>query len=125
MTWAYTCSLISLCTLPCFIISLCQGKPTQRQFCFMIVNNLNSGRIRVNSIFVSKQSSFTFNSFPNAQILDASILKEFADDNFKFDENGKKFSKWAENTVKKGETARYEQFLLLPPCFQKTCTADT
>ena len=24
----------------------------------------------------------------------------------------------------KGEIARYEQFLLFPPCFQKTCTAD-
>ena len=25
----------------------------------------------------------------------------------------------------KGEIARYEQFLLFPLCFQKTCTADT
>ena len=25
----------------------------------------------------------------------------------------------------KGEIARYEQFLLFPQCFQKTCTADT
>ena len=25
----------------------------------------------------------------------------------------------------KGEIARYEQFLLFPPCFQKTSTADT
>ena len=30
-----------------------------------------------------------------------------------------------ENTVVKGEIARYEQFLLFPQCFQKTCTADT
>ena len=44
---------------------------------------------------------------------------------FKFDENGRKFSKWLENTVGKGEIARYEQFLLFPLCFQKTCTADT
>ena len=29
-----------------------------------------------------------------------------------------------ENTVGKGEIARYEQFLLFPPCFQKICTAD-
>ena len=48
--------------------------------------------------------------------------KEFADDNFKFDENGRKFSKWVENTVGKGEIARYEQFLLFPQCFQKTNT---
>ena len=53
-------------------------------------------------------------------ILDSSKLKEFADDNIKFDENGRKFSKWVEN----GEINRYEQFLLFPKCFQKTCTAD-
>ena len=40
------------------------------------------------------------------QILDSSQLKEFADDNFKFDENGRKLSKWVENTVGKGEIAR-------------------
>ena len=51
-------------------------------------------------------------------------LKEFADDNFKFDENCGKFSKWVENTVGKGEIACYEQFLLFPQCFQMTCTED-
>ena len=54
------------------------------------------------------------------QISDSSKLKGFADDNFKFDENGRKFSKQVENTVGKGEIARYEQFLLFPQCFQKT-----
>ena len=48
-------------------------------------------------------------------------LKEFADDNFKFDENGRKLSKWVENTVGKGEIASYKQFLLFPQCFQKAC----
>ena len=48
-------------------------------------------------------------------------MKEFADDNFKLDENGRKLSKWVENTVGKGEIARYEQFLLFPQCFQKAC----
>ena len=48
-------------------------------------------------------------------------MKEFADDNFKFDENGRKLSKRVENTVRKGEIARYEQFLLFPQCFQKAC----
>ena len=33
--------------------------------------------------------------------------------------------KRVENTVGKGEIARYEQFLLFPQCFRKTCTADT
>ena len=35
------------------------------------------------------------------QILDSSKLKEFADDNFKFDENGRKLSKQVENTGKR------------------------
>ena len=48
-------------------------------------------------------------------------MKEFADDNFKFDENGRKLSRWVENTVGKGEIARYEQFLLFLQCFQKAC----
>ena len=48
------------------------------------------------------------------QILDSSKLKEFADNNFKFDENGRKLSKWIENTVGNGEIARYKQFLLFP-----------
>ena len=53
------------------------------------------------------------------QILDSSTLKVFADDKFKFDENGRKLSKQVENTVGKGEiVARYEQF---PQCFQKAC----
>ena len=55
------------------------------------------------------------------QILDSSKLKEFADDNLKFDENGRKISKGVENTVGKGEIAHYEQFLLFPQCFQKAC----
>ena len=42
-------------------------------------------------------------------------------DNFKFDENGRELSKWAENTVRKVEIARCEQFFLVPQCFQKAC----
>ena len=52
-------------------------------------------------------------------------MKEFADNNFIFVEMGIKYSKQVENTVGKGEIARYEQFLPFPLCFQKTCTADT
>ena len=47
-------------------------------------------------------------------MLDSSNLKEFADNNFKLDENGGKFFKRVENTEGKGEVARYEQFLLFP-----------
>ena len=57
-------------------------------------------------------------------MLDSSKLKDFADDNFKFDENGEKFTNRVDNTVGKGEIACYEQFFLFPQCFQKTCTAD-
>ena len=51
--------------------------------------------------------------------------EEFADDNFKFDENGGKFIKKVGNTLGKWEIARNEQFLLFPQFFRKTCTADT
>ena len=53
--------------------------------------------------------------------LDWSKLKQSADDNFEFDVNSRKFSKLVENTVGKGEIARYEQLLLFPQCFQKAC----
>ena len=56
---------------------------------------------------------------PKRQILDLSKLKEFAGNNFKFDETR------VENTVWKGEIAHYEQFLLFPHFFQKNFTADT
>ena len=55
------------------------------------------------------------------QILDSSKLIEFTEDNFGFDKNGRKLSKWVENTVGKGKIARYEQFLLFPQCFQEAC----
>ena len=45
-------------------------------------------------------------------------MKQSADDNFKFHDN-RTFSKQVENTVGKGEIARYEQFLLFPRYFQK------
>ena len=48
-------------------------------------------------------------------------MKQSAEDNFEVDVNSKKFSKLVENTVGKGEIARYEQFLLFPQCFQKAC----
>ena len=63
--------------------------------------------------------------FPKQQISDSSKLKQFADDNFNFDENGRKFSKRIENTVGKREIAHYEQFLPFLQCFQKTSAAET
>ena len=40
-------------------------------------------------------------SLSQTSILDASKLKEFTDDNFKFNGNGRKFCKWIECTVGK------------------------
>ena len=68
-----------------------------------------------------RSSAFSVRPFPKQQILDSSKLKEFAEDNFKFDENGRKLSKLVQNIVGKGEIARYEQFLLFPQCFQRAC----
>ena len=78
-----------------------------------------------NRKFYRKHISMLFNPFPNDKILDLSKLKEFADDNFQFDENDVKFSKKIINIVGKGGIAHYEQFLLFPQCFPKTCTVDT
>ena len=44
------------------------------------------------------------------QFLDSSSLKEFADNNFKFNENGREVSIRVKNTVGKREMACYEQF---------------
>ena len=64
------------------------------------------------------------NPFQNDIISDASKLKEFADDNFKFDENDRKFSKPVENTVGKGEIACLRAISPFPTVFSKTlyCT---
>ena len=68
---------------------------------------------------------YFFKPFTKRQILGSPNLKEFADDTFKCDKNGEKFSKTVENAMGRGEIARYEQFLLLPQRFQKIYTADT
>ena len=64
------------------------------------------------------------NPYPKRQILDSSKLKEFAHENFEFDQNIRKVSKTVGNTIGKGEIARYEQVFLFPQCFLKTCSAD-
>ena len=57
---------------------------------------------------------YAFNPFQDDKILDWSKFKQSADDNFEFDVHCRKFSKLVENTVGKGEIARYEQFILFP-----------
>ena len=76
-------------------------------------------KMLVSSIFFF--SHIVLSPITRRQILDFSKLKKFVDDNFKFEENGRKVSKWVENTVGKGGIACYEQFLLFPQCFQKAC----
>ena len=53
------------------------------------------------------------------QILDSSKLKEFADDNFKFDENGRKLSKQVENTVEKRRNCSLRAISPFPTVFSK------
>ena len=78
--------------------------------------------IPVKGVNINSQTGLLSNKpIPRRQILDSSKLKEFADDDSKFDENGRKLLKQVENTVGKGEIACYEQFLLFPQCFQKAC----
>ena len=69
------------------------------------------------------QHSLLFHVFKR-QILDSFKPKEFADDNFKFGENGTMFSKRVENTVRRGQIAHNKQFLCFPQCFPKICTTD-
>ena len=49
----------------------------------------------------------------------ASKLKEFADDNFKFDENGREFSKWVENTAGKRRNCSLRAISPFPKVFSK------
>ena len=89
--------------------------PTSHRYVRILcmVLNMQRGRIdpRSDSKFSAVQSwtylsvKVVLKPVPKRQILDSSALKEYADDNFKFDENGRKFW-WGENTVGKGEIAR-------------------
>ena len=51
------------------------------------------------------------NPFQNYKFCTLPNSKEFEDDNLRFDENGRQFSKSVENTVEKVEIACNEHFL--------------
>ena len=84
-------------------------------------NNFWKRSPKEHSSEIISKSDQRFNPLPDNKILDRSKLKQSADDNFESDENSIKFSKRVEDTVGKGEIARYEQFPLFPQCFQKAC----
>ena len=62
--------------------------------------SVNFSKASLSGLFTARIVWYTI-SLPitRRQILDSSKIKEFADDNFKFDENGRKLSKRVENTV--------------------------
>ena len=59
------------------------------------------------------------NPFLKCQSLNSSKLKEFADDNFKYDENCRKFSKRVENTVRKRRNCLLQAISRFPTLFSK------
>ena len=56
---------------------------------------------------------------PNDKIQTLPNLKEFAENNFKFDENGRKFSKSEENNAGNGEIACVRATSPFPTVFSK------
>ena len=94
-----------------FLKSFFIAKHLFQQCLFTIYGNAVNGLRRLSCKMLTTLSK--------QQILDSSKLKVFADDNFKFDENGRLFSKRVENTVGKGEVACNEQFLLSHNVFKR------
>ena len=58
-------------------------------------------------------ATLTLSQTTNYRLYHTEHVKEFADNNFKFKINVRKFPKQEEKTTGKGEIARYKQFLLL------------
>ena len=64
------------------------------------------------------------NPFPKRESLDSSKLKEFADDNFEFDTNGKKVLKMGrKHCGKRRNCSLTSNFSFSHSVFKKTCTA--
>ena len=95
-------------------------------FCCFSDFNINEQNFGNHSVCSHRQCLFLLlDPLPNDKFLNCSKLKDYAEDSFQFDENGRRLSKWVENNRGKGRISRYEQFLLFPKCFQKTRAADT
>ena len=91
--------------------SPCKGSYVLNQFPSNVMFGMNGFHVSASGAIQGHHGPLVYSS----------KLLEFADDNFRFDENGRKFSKRVENTVGKVEIARYEQFLLFLQCFQNIC----
>ena len=100
-------------------VDLCFGECRSRSACTYVQSDLDLHFPLFYHSFLSKiLHPVSYNAFLNDK------QNEFPDNNFEFDEKGGTFSKRVENTVEKGEIVRYEQFLLVQSCFQKTFSAD-
>ena len=64
-------------------------------------------------MLVVHHQSKLINAFPNDEF-ELFEIERVSRRQFQFDEYSRKFSQSVENTVEKGEIARYEQFLLSP-----------
>ena len=62
---------------------------------------------------------------PNKKVFDWSKLKAFADDNLNVNQKLKFAFGRVDNIVGKGENTGYENFLLLPPCFQRATFSES
>ena len=67
----------------------------------------------------SNLQNVRINSFPKQQILDSSKLKEFAEDNFTFDENDKKNLKMGRKHCGKRRNCLLQAFSPFPTVFLK------
>ena len=97
-------------------------------FCYQSFFKISKAQsTQIFSLLFNKKISFFFlKPIPKCQILHSSELKKFADDNFKFVENGDEFpQKGKKHCRKRRNRSLYEQSILFPQSFQKTCTADT
>ena len=73
------------------------------------------------TIQLSLYPPIILNPFPNDNILEWSKLKGFADDNFEFDENGRKFSKRVEKHCGERRYCLLQAISPFPTMFSKTC----
>ena len=82
---------------------------------------MGKGEIARNEQFLLFPQCFQKAYFPGASkgVIEWEWVKEFGDDNFKFDENGRKFYERVQITVGKEEITHYEQFLLFSTVFSK------